>query len=637
MTSPFGWDGTFVSDWESIQSTCNFAANNTIPASLLFNASNPLAANGTTSNVTAMPTLPPASSANCTFGSYTVQSGDTCDSIAAAKSLSYDQLISINGLDINCTMLPPAGSTICLSGACSLYTVQTNDTCVEIAADHNVTWSQLLSWNPQINSYCNNLILEVGKGICVGPPGGGYTPSATVTFVTGSPTAIAIPTAPIAPGADRSQCGQWYVAVPGDTCPEIITVFQLTNETFYELNPLVNADCSNLLAGFSYCVAVYGNLTTTTEFVAPTSTGAAMIQYLSGYFPVGTGYLTDAVNLTSVSVALPPTTPGSPIPTPTPTVAPGSLNSSSCFSYYEVQTGDSCLSIEVVYDITEDELMEWNPEIASNCSNLVPGLSYCVLGPAIITTISVTTTYTWPSNSTATTTGTTTSGNSVPTNVASGTNTTGCTQYYTVQSGDSCSVIEQDYSITLAQFLAWNPEVFANCTNIDVGLAYCVSGPAVSSSPTTTSSTPTASPTAPGTIPTGCTQYYTVVSGDNCGSVDAKFNITLAQFLAWNTGVDSSCDNLELGYQYCVAGPPLSTTTTATPTSSSPAASPTAPGVISGCTEYYTVVSGDYCSEIETKFNITSAEFLAWNTDLNSDCSNLEAGYEYCVAGPSTK
>jgi len=33
----------------------------------------------------------------------------------------------------------------------------------------------------------------------------------------------------------------------------------------------------------------------------------------------------------------------------------------------------------------------------------------------------------------------------------------GCTEYYVVQSGDSCAAIETEFSITFAQFLAWNP------------------------------------------------------------------------------------------------------------------------------------------------------------------------------------
>lgn len=39
---------------------------------------------------------------------------------------------------------------ICLSGSCPLYTVEANDTCVGIYQANNVTWSQLLAWNPYV-------------------------------------------------------------------------------------------------------------------------------------------------------------------------------------------------------------------------------------------------------------------------------------------------------------------------------------------------------------------------------------------------------------------------------------------------------------------------------------------------------
>ncbi|KAJ3559301.1 hypothetical protein NM688_g426 [Phlebia brevispora] len=627
MTSPFGWDAAFVSDWETIQSDCSFSASNAIPSGLLFTGTS---TNGTATNVTATPTPVPASNSSCVFGSYTVESGDTCASIAAANSLSYDQLISVNGLDMNCTKLPPAGSAICLSGKCPLYTVQQSDTCVSIAEAESISWAQLIAWNPQFNTYCTNLATQVGKGICVGPPGGGYAPSSTVSYVTGTPTAIAVPTAPVAPGSLRDECGLWYTAVPGDTCPQILSVFGLTNDTFYELNPAVDADCDNLLAGFSYCVAPYGNATTTSLFEAPTAPGLQFIQYMSGEFPAMEGYLTDIANVT-VTPSLPPSslsTTTTTSPTSTPTIPPGTFNSSQCLSYYEVQPGDTCLAIQYDYGITLDQFISWNTEVTSDCTNLEVGLSYCVFGLGNFTPTPISLAPTSASGSPTTGSSPTISSptsSPTPTNIAPGTITSGCAQYYTVQAGDSCGAIESNFSITLAQFTTWNPEVNNQCTNIDVGLAYCVSGPTSTSTPPTTS--PTGAPLAPGTL-TNCAEYYTVVSGDYCALIESNFDITFAQFQTWNTGVDSNCDNLLLGYQYCVAGPAGSTTT------STPATSPTAPGTTSQCTQYYTVQSGDTCFAIEQEFDITSTQFLSWNSGLNSDCTNLELGFQYCVAGP---
>ncbi|KAJ7467052.1 hypothetical protein FB451DRAFT_1040631, partial [Mycena latifolia] len=58
-----------------------------------------------------------------------------------------------------------------------------------------------------------------------------------------------------------------------------------------------------------------------------------------------------------------------------------------------------------------------------------------------------------------------------------------------------------------------------------------------------------------------------------------------------------------------------------------------APGTITaGCTKYYTVASGDGCASIENKFNLTLAQFVTMNPELNSGCTNLALAEAYCVA-----
>ncbi|KAJ7283214.1 hypothetical protein C8J57DRAFT_1462365, partial [Mycena rebaudengoi] len=538
------------------------------------------------------------------------------------------------------------GKPIVPVGILPLYTVQANDKCIEITVTKGITWSQLLKWNPysysnrQINTYCDNLDSQVGKAIFLLVA---FIPQYLqwrqlqefgVDTYPGSPTAIATPTAPVSPGADRVHCGQWYVAVPGDSCPQILQIFQMTNETFYELNPLVNEDCSNLIAGFSYCVDVFGDLTQTLDpFTTPTATGATLIQYITGDFPVGTGYLAAPFNVTGLEPILPPSTTFTQSPTPTPTIAPGTISDDNCLQYYEIQTGDTCLAIEIVNEISDDEFHLWNPEIDSNCANLIVGLSYCVFGPAIITSISVpipTTPFSIPPDTSTESPTSTSAAGTVPTNVAIGTITSGCLLYYTIQPNDNCDVINTKFSITLSQFINWNPEVNSICSNIILEEAYCVSGPAISS-------TPVPSPTAPGTITTGCAEYYTVVpvynfssAGDFCGKIEDQFGISLLQFLTWNPEVDSEYiklragDNIQAGLQYCVSGP----TSTVTSVPPSPTSS-TAPGTITtGCTHYYTVISGDFCAKIESQFSISMAQFLKWNTGVNAQCSNLSIGLQ---------
>ncbi|KAJ3891603.1 hypothetical protein GG344DRAFT_47018, partial [Lentinula edodes] len=94
-----------------------------------------------------------------------------------------------------------------------------------------------------------------------------------------------------------------------------------------------------------------------------------------------------------------------------------------------------------------------------------------------------------------------------------------------------------------------------------------------------------------------CQTTYTVVSGDNCVALAAKFNVTDAALLAANPAVDANCDNLFVGQKLCIP-----------------------------CTAEYTVKSGDVCISIANMFNITAAQLEAANTDIDPLCDNLQPG-----------
>ena len=202
-------------------------------------------------------------------------------------------------------------------------------------------------------------------------------------------------------------------------------------------------------------------------------------------------------------------------------------------------------------------------------------------------------------------------------------NTSTCAEYYTVQSGDSCAGIETNFGLTNGQFLALNPGITAQCTNIILGDAYCVlsiyaGGPVITGPPANV---------APGTITTNCTGYYTVVSGDSCGTIETKYGITDALFHSMNPELTSTCTNLILGDAYCIG------TSNATSTGTGGPPSNLASGSLSNCTTYNTVVSGQSCATIVTEFTITLSDFFRWNPEVNTGCTNIILGSAYCVAG----
>ncbi|KAI1182982.1 hypothetical protein F5B17DRAFT_417968 [Nemania serpens] len=123
-----------------------------------------------------------------------------------------------------------------------------------------------------------------------------------------------------------------------------------------------------------------------------------------------------------------------------------------------------------------------------------------------------------------------------------------------------------------------------------------------------------------------CTATYTIQPFDNCNKIVNDFGdiFTLADFYSWNPQVNSFCSNLFPDQIVCVG--------VGNPTGAPPSCPvPVKPGVISNCDDCYKVVEGDSCQAILDANNITVAELLAWNPDLNSECSNLEIGYNYCV------
>ena len=54
-------------------------------------------------------------------------------------------------------------------------------------------------------------------------------------------------------------CGQYYTAVEGDYCNLLMIKFAISLSDFLFLNKDVNANCTNLLAQYSYCVKPVGD------------------------------------------------------------------------------------------------------------------------------------------------------------------------------------------------------------------------------------------------------------------------------------------------------------------------------------------------------------------------------------------
>ncbi|KAJ7648317.1 hypothetical protein DFH06DRAFT_997536, partial [Mycena polygramma] len=96
-----------------------------------------------------------------------------------------------------------------------------------------------------------------------------------------------------------------------------------------------------------------------------------------------------------------------------------------------------------------------------------------------------------------------------------------------------------------------------------------------------------------------CAKTYTVVSGDTCAAIEKKTGVSDAQLHQLNPSINSGCTNLQIGESLCVGG-----------------------STGGGCSQTYTVVSGDTCAAIEKKTGVSDAQLHAQNPSINSGCTS---------------
>lgn len=173
---------------------------------------------------------------------------------------------------------------------------------------------------------------------------------------------------------------------------------------------------------------------------------------------------------------------------------------------------------------------------------------------------------------------------------------------------DYCALVSSQNGIALSDFYFLNPEIDANCTNLELGKAYCV---------------------APvGTISTYSGYGGAVITTGACATAFAP--ATCFGDTATLTSVP-----------FIAANATISVTRASTTATQTAAPSPTAPGTISGCNIYAEYLSAsseeieaeiNSCSAVASFYEVNLSDLLEWNPSLdNSSSCTLEQGYRYCV------
>ena len=302
----------------------------------------------TTSTWTVPSTTTATPQPTCSGTTYTLKSGDTCQSVSTSQHISTSDLLAANTLESACRNFPTSGS-LCIPSArvCNPYTVTASDTCSSIAiglthSGKPTSFAQIVSWNPAVGAGCTNLQNLVGTVICVSAPGGytGTMPGSTTTTVTSTaslnvsnwtpfsnlPTVTGVvgPNVTIVPYANGTldDCAR-YISAPfvsnyslnttSSSCQDAAAQFGVDLSDFIAWNPSLNntggGNCT-LQPGYDYCVRVYDVINNATQY---------------------------------------------------------------CTEWEITQPGMGCSQFANLYGVETSQFVLWNPEVGSDCSNFTMG------------------------------------------------------------------------------------------------------------------------------------------------------------------------------------------------------------------------------------------------------------------------
>ncbi|KAL1797016.1 hypothetical protein ACET3X_005556 [Alternaria dauci] len=127
-------------------------------------------------------------------------------------------------------------------------------------------------------------------------------------------------------------CDAYALVQPGDFCVTVASANGITLDELLSWNTGIDETCTNLLADAYACVSVVGHTPT-------------------------------------------PVAPPNGIETPTP-IQDGMVG--NCDTFHLVQPGENCPFLQREYEVTQASIVEWNPAISSDCTNMWANTYVCV-------------------------------------------------------------------------------------------------------------------------------------------------------------------------------------------------------------------------------------------------------------------
>ncbi|KAL1616832.1 hypothetical protein SLS56_011264 [Neofusicoccum ribis] len=434
------------------------------------------------------------------------------------------------------------------------YDVQPGDYCNLLTLKFGISLEDFVFLNPSINTNCTNLLAD--ESYCVQAVGDIDTYSGRPGYSTATPTApfTGIPFTAL-PDATETPYARLYPLAPlandtRDDCP----AYFVGDDYQYDLSGTRWAgNCAFAAQDYNVTVEDLGIWNPSlANSSAPDCAFTLGLRYCGSWYDQPKNYPT-------------PTTPEPEDPgsTTAPAVPPGPTHSgqpADCDEWHVVVEGDSCQSVADAAGISREQFLAWNPAVSEDClTNFWLDQAYCV------GTAGDGTTTTTAASQPITTTTATVPTPGAPTHTGQPAN---CDDWHIVVTGDTCTSVAEEAGISLAQFLAWNPAVSADCVdNFWLEQAYCI-GVSGDDAPATTTATTTSAPAASPTSTTppaewmqegmaaNCNKWSRAVAGDYCFAFAERNQITLSQLVEWNTALGTNGDNCAtafwLDYYYCV-------------------------------------------------------------------------------------
>lgn len=190
-----------------------------------------------------------------------IQNGEGCEDFSIRTNISTTELLRVNRLYAGCMNWPGAGQKLFVpeDSVCNAYVVEDDDQCLGITRKFGIRLPEFLSWNPDINSMCTNLMVHKQKTVCVSQPGGDYIiPDSVVDAAAPSPQKSVVPRGIIAERTN-SKCALYHEYRKGETCSGLMMRYGIRFPDFRFLNPSVDSVCGNMVESHHYCMKPVGS------------------------------------------------------------------------------------------------------------------------------------------------------------------------------------------------------------------------------------------------------------------------------------------------------------------------------------------------------------------------------------------